>query len=145
MDTKAVTILLVDDDVIDVKSIKRAFVKARIGNPVVVAGNGEEALEILRGQNGREQIERPYLILLDINMPRMGGLQFLKVLRADNEIADSVVFILTTSDDDADRLSAYDHNVAGYILKSQVGKDFLELISMLDHYWKIVEFPIDRP
>ena len=144
MQTKEVTILVVDDDEIDVKAIKRAFHKAKIVNPVVVAGNGEEALDILRGENGQTQIARPYLILLDINMPRMGGLSFLKHMRADESISDAIVFILSTSDDDADRLSAYKNHVAGYVLKTQVGKDFMELVGMLDHYWKVVEFPIDR-
>lgn len=141
MATKEVTILLVEDDELDVDMTTRAFKKAKIANPIVSAADGQVALDYLRGENGRDRIERPYIVLLDLNMPRMGGHEFLQEVRNDPTLTDSIVFVLTTSDADRDRWAAYEKHVAGYILKSKVGEGFMELISMLDHYWKIVELP----
>ncbi|RUP22418.1 response regulator, partial [Methylobacterium sp.] len=76
-----VNILLVDDDEVDVQGLKRAFKKSKIGNPITVARDGIEALEILRGQNGRERLPKPHLVLLDLNMPRMNGIEFLEAVR----------------------------------------------------------------
>ena len=76
-------------------------------------------------------------------MPRMNGLEFLEQIRKDPQLAGAIIFVLTTSDYDKDRVQAYEKNVAGYILKGNVGDDFLKLISMLEHYWKIVEFPVE--
>ena len=74
-------------------------------------------------------------------MPRMNGLEFLTELRADPELRDSIVFVLTTSRSDEDRVASYNLNVAGYIVKSDVGAGFVRLLGLLDHYWRIVEFP----
>ncbi len=139
--TKAATILLVEDDDLDVEATRRAFTKAKIANPIVHANNGEEALDVLRGDNGKEKLARPYIILLDLNMPRMNGIEFLEHIRDDEELADSIVFILTTSDAHEDQWAAYKKQVAGYIVKNNVGTDFLKLISLLEHYWKVVELP----
>lgn len=87
---------------------------------------------------------RPNLILLDLNMPRMGGIEFLEELRTDPNLKDSVVFVLTTSDAEADRLAAYDHFVAGYMVKSKIGENFFQLADMLEGYWRIVELPETR-
>lgn len=141
MTEKTVTFLLVEDDEVDVKAIKRSLDALRIANPLVVARDGREALECLRGQNGRPKIESPYLILLDLNMPRMNGLEFLAELRADRELNTAVVFVLTTSRDERDRLSAYEKHVAGYIVKSNVADSFAEAMKLIDHYWRVVEFP----
>lgn len=141
MTEKTVTFLLVEDDEVDVKAIKRSLDELRIANPLVVARDGREALEFLRGQNGREKVESPFLILLDLNMPRMNGLEFLAELRADRELNTSVVFVLTTSRDERDRLSAYEKHVAGYIVKSNVADSFAEAMRLIDHYWRVVEFP----
>ena len=139
-----VNILLVEDDLVDVMSVKRAFRDLKIGNPLFEARDGVEALEYLRGTNGREAIPRPVIILLDLNMPRMGGIEFLKELRADEELRASIVFVMTTSDAEEDRVGAYSLNVAGYVLKHSPGHSFLDAISMLEHYWRVVEFP-DQP
>lgn len=136
---KEVTILVVDDDDVDVMGVERALKKLRIGNPLVRARDGLEALALLRAP---EVIPRPYIILLDINMPRMNGLEMLAELRADAALSSSVVFILTTSKDDADKVAAYQQHVAGYIIKSQVGDGFLRVLEMLDHYWRVVELPV---
>lgn len=132
-----VSILLVEDDDIDAMGIKRALNKLRVANPLHRASDGIEALEILRG----DQIQHPYLILLDLNMPRMSGLEMLEELRADPKLTDSVVFVLTTSKDDEDIMAAYKEHISGYIVKSQLNPDFTELFDLLDHYWRLVEFP----
>jgi len=132
---------LVEDNAIDQEAIKRAFQRHRIGNPVHVAADGIEALARLRGSDGQPKLPRPYLVLLDLNMPRMNGVELLRELRADPELHDSIVFVLTTSKRDEDRIASYDLNVAGYVVKSDVGAGFIRLIELLDHYWRIVEFP----
>jgi CheY-like chemotaxis protein len=123
--------------------LSRAFKAANISNPLYFAHDGIEALEMLRGTNGRPQLPRPYLILLDLNMPRMDGIEFLKELRKDEELKKSIVFIMTTSDADEDKAKAYDLGVAGYILKSNPANAFLETAALLNTYWRVVEFPAD--
>ena len=143
MKTKTVTFLLVEDDDIDITALKRALKKAKFANPVRIARDGIEALDILRGTNDQERIESPYLILLDINMPRMNGIEFLKEMRADETLKSDIVFVLTTSSAEEDIVSAYNYNVAGYILKSNAAQSFQTAIDMLDSYWKVVEFPVE--
>jgi len=135
------TILMVDDDKVDVKALKRALRELKIANPVVEAANGIEALEYLRGENGREKIAPPCLVLLDLNMPRMTGIEFLAELRADPALRRTLVFVMTTSAAEDDRMQAYDKNVAGYVLKHNPGQSFLDSINKLECYWRIVEFP----
>lgn len=142
MNASQVEILLVDDDDVDAEAVERAFRKLKIENPITKAGNGLEALEILRGDSGEQKVSRPFIILLDINMPKMNGHEFLEELRADPVLADSIVFVLTTSQADRDKVEAYQRNVAGYILKSNAGEDFSNLVGLLDRYWRHVELPI---
>jgi CheY-like chemotaxis protein len=141
MKTSPVTVLLVEDDDIDIEAVRRAFHEKKILNPMRIARDGVEALEILRGQNGQEPISTPYMILLDINMPRMNGFEFLDVIRSDPKLKKAVVFVLTTSDDDQDMMRAYERNVAGYIVKSEAGSGFLDAVALFDHYWRVVELP----
>jgi CheY-like chemotaxis protein len=136
-----VNLLLVDDDEIDVQGLKRAFAKSRIANPITVARDGIEALEFLRGENGRPKLSKPYLILLDLNMPRMNGLEFLEAIRADEDLKRSVVFMITTSKAEEDKARAYAQNVAGYIVKQDPANTFMQAVALMEHYWKIVEFP----
>lgn len=138
-----VTVLLVEDDQVDAEAVRRAFQKQKIANPLVEVNDGVEALSLLRGEQGNP-LPRPYIILLDLNMPRMNGLEFLKHLREDEKLRDSIVFVLTTSDDNRDKLAAYEQHVAGYMVKSRAGKDFLDLTALLDHYWRIIEMPPSR-
>ncbi len=138
---REVHVLLVDDDVVDVKAVKRAFAKHGLENPMTIAKDGQEALHILRGEAGRPRLEAPYVILLDLNMPRMNGLELLDVLRSDVSLRRAVVFVLTTSAHDQDKLAAYDRNVAGYVLKSQVGSDGCRLAAMLRAYCELVSLP----
>ncbi len=136
-----VHILLIDDDEVDVRVVKRAFQKQKLANPIRVATDGIEGLEALRGQNGWPPLPRPYLILLDLNMPRMNGLTFLQELRCDPDIQDSIVFVLTTSDDDNDKVAAYQQHVAGYLLKNDVSHEFLHKVQMLEQFWLSIQFP----
>jgi CheY-like chemotaxis protein len=121
--------------------LNRAFKAAKISNPVSFAHDGIEALEMLRGTNGRPRLRRPFLILLDLNMPRMDGIEFLRELRKDDELKKSIVFIMTTSDANEDKVKAYNLGVAGYILKTTPANAFLETAALLDTYWRVVEFP----
>ena len=138
--TPIVNVLLVDDDEIDVETVQRSFEEHQLTNPITHAKDGRQALEILRGENGAA-FPRPYVILLDINMPRMNGLEFLDELRADPQFRDSVVFVLTTSDSERDRQAAYARHVAGYMVKSRVGYGFDAVTEMMQGYWKAVVLP----
>ena len=131
-------ILLVEDDEVDVMNVRRAFRKNNITNPLWVAGNGLEALDLLR--SGEIPADRR-LVLLDLNMPRMNGIEFLRELRADPELAATPVVVLTTSDDERDRVEAYNLNVAGYILKPVTFVNFVEAMATLNRYWTLVEMP----
>lgn len=135
---EAVSILLVEDDDIDAEGIKRALRKLKVANPFYRARDGIEGLEMIRN----ELLNSPYLILLDLNMPRMGGIAMLKEIRKDPLLTQSVIFVLTTSKDDEDKMSAYKEHIAGYILKSSLDSGFNDLIQLLDHYWRLVEFPV---
>ena len=134
-------ILLVDDDDGDAKAVERSFRKAKIANPLTRAVDGMEALEMLRGTNGKTKLPSPCVMLVDLNMPRINGIQFIQALRADKALHRSVVFVLTTSKRDEDKLAAYELNVAGYILKATAGADFMNLVNLVECYWRIVELP----
>jgi CheY-like chemotaxis protein len=134
---KHATILLAEDDDVDAKMVMRAFTKLRIANPIVRAKDGVMALELLKNNT----VTKPYIILLDLNMPRMGGLEFLEQLRSDPVLNTSIVFVLTTSKDDEDKVAAYKQNIAGYIIKEKLQNGFDELVKLLDCYWRIVELP----
>jgi len=135
---RTVNVLLVDDDAVDARAVQRAFREHKIGNPLFRARDGLEALDMLRGANGADPVPGPRMVLLDLNMPRMGGIEFLKELREDPELGGTVVFVLTTSEADEDRAAAYKEHIAGYIVKSDVGERFLSLVRLLDAYWRVV-------
>jgi CheY-like chemotaxis protein len=132
-------LLHVEDDELCLMGMQRAFKAAKFANPISCAHDGIEALEILRGTNGRTRLPRPFLILLDLNMPRMNGLEFLRVIRTDEELKRSVVFVLTTSAAVEDKVMAYTLGVAGYILKTNPANAFLETTALLDTYLRVVE------
>lgn len=138
---RPVSILLVDDDDGDAKAVTRAFGRERIGNPIIRAVDGLDALDMLRGENGRDRLEPPYIMLVDVNMPRMSGIQLVEQLREDANLNRSIVFMLTTSKRDEDKMAAYDLNVAGYVVKENAGGDFLSLIDLLGCYWRVIEMP----
>ena len=138
MDERALNILLVEDDEVDVMTVKRAFVKAKLTNTIFVAQNGVEALELLRTQTVPPERR---VVLLDLNMPRMNGIEFLREVRKDPALALLTVIVLTTSNEDRDRVEAYELNVAGYLLKPVTFHDFADVMATLNKYWTLMEMP----
>ena len=138
MNDHALNILLVDDDEIDVMTVKRAFARANITNKLFVATDGIEALQLLRS-DGIPASRR--LVLLDLNMPRMNGIELLREIRADAALHALTVVVLTTSNEDRDRVEAYQLNVAGYLLKPVTFHAFAEVMSTLNKYWTLMEMP----
>jgi CheY-like chemotaxis protein len=138
MSNSSLNILLVEDDEIDVMNVKRAFDKNHITNALFVAGNGLEALEKLR--NG-EVPQGRRIVLLDLNMPKMNGIEFLRELRTDPALAPTPVVVLSTSNNDRDKIDAFSLNVAGYLVKPVTFAEFSELMVTLNKYWTLVEMP----
>ena len=128
--------VLAHRDEIAVANVRRAFEKGKIDNPLFRASDGLEALEMLRGDT--VPCERR-LVLLDINMPRMDGIEFLRELRADPDLRKTAVVVLTTSDAERDRIEAYGFNVAGYLVKPLRFVAFVELMTTLTHYWTLMD------
>jgi CheY-like chemotaxis protein len=137
---QALNIVLVEDDDGDAKALQRAFQRAKIANPLIRVRDGVEALDLLRGQMDIIP-PRKFVVLCDINMPRMNGLELLAEIRKDPKLCKTLIFMLTTSDDRSDIDTAYRNNVAGYIVKSRAGHMFLDLMNTLDAYWRVVELP----
>ncbi|WP_034256891.1 response regulator [Adhaeribacter aquaticus] len=112
-----VSIMLVEDDYMDVRNVERELKKINVDIPLYTARNGREALAMLRGEGVPQINPLPSVIMLDINMPRMNGLEFLAELRKDPILKDLNVFIMTTSSEDSDRMAAQNLHVSGYIEK----------------------------
>lgn len=140
--TAPVKFLVIDDDIVSVMAIKRALSKLKIVNPVAVAKDGESALEILRAETSKEGGLPPFLVILDLNMPRMDGFEFLEEVRSDKSLHRAVIFVLSTSDMPQDIAAAYDKNIAGYIVKDELGDSFEAALNMIDSYVKVVELPV---
>lgn len=138
-----INILLVEDDEVDILNVKRAFKKNNITNPLYIAGNGLEALDMLRGTNEQSPVipEHRRLVLLDLNMPRMNGIEFLQELRIDPRLKSIPVVVLTTSEGEQDRVEASQLNVAGYLLKPVQFSEFVELMAVLNKYWMLSKMP----
>lgn len=132
-----IILLLVEDDDIDAEGIERAFAANKIANLIVRANDGLEALELL----DTESFKQPYVILLDLNMPRMGGIDFLKKLRQHPVHSNAVVFVLTTSSADKDIVATYDEHISGYFIKNEMGSNFFDVAKLFDGYWKMVKLP----
>lgn len=141
MKSSPVTILLVEDDDIDAMTVKRGLAATNILNPLVRAHDGVEALEMLLGTHGKTKLSPPYLLLVDIRMPRLDGLGLVRAIRSNPILQRTVVFMLTTSDSDRDQAAAYDAHVAGYIVKTNVRDHFIRLAHMLEYYLMIVSPP----
>lgn len=143
MEKRTVNVLLVEDDEVDVMNVQRAFRRNHIDNPLYIAQNGLDALQMLRGSaDGPPSVPgHRRLVLLDINMPKMNGLEFLEELRQDDALKSTPVVVLTTSDADQDRLEAYRLNVAGYILKPVTFETFAAVMVALSQYWDLCEIP----
>lgn len=138
MEDRVLNIVLIEDDEVDIMNVRRAFEASKIANPLFVAGNGLEGLELLR--SGQVPGTRR-IILLDLNMPKMNGIEFLRELRKDPQLHATPVIVLTTSNDERDKINAYDLNVAGYLLKPVTFSNFCEAIAALNTYWTLVELP----
>ena len=139
-----VPILLVEDDLVDVKTVKRALKENRITNPLHIAGHGEEALDYLRHQGqyaDPASSPRPGIIFLDLNMPVMGGIEFLKVVKADDELKRIPVLVMTTSHEESDRVESFGLGVAGYVIKPVDFIKFVEAVRVIDLYWTLSELP----
>lgn len=135
------TLLLVEDDDVAAESVVRSLNRIACPFPVVWAEDGGMALGALRGQDPLRPVPRPRVVLLDLNMPRVDGFEFLAQLRIDPDLQSEVVFVLTTSDSDTDRTRAYHSQIAGYMVKSAVGPQFSRLASLLVSYEAAVRFP----
>jgi CheY-like chemotaxis protein len=141
MTDAVVTILLVDDDRVDTMAIRRAFQALKFTNPVIEARNGIRALERLRGENGQEKVPWPFLVLLDLEMPRMGGFEFLETLRDDPALRRTPVFVMSGSSEAGHRVRAYDMNIAGFIRKQSPSQSFLKAVRVIHDYVRVMEFP----
>ena len=139
--TTPVKFLIVADDLVSVMAIKRALKKLKIVNPIVVAKDGVEALDVLREFCGPDSVLPPFLVTLDINMPRMDGFEFLEAVRNDPALHRAIIFVLSTSDAPKDIAKAYDKNIAGYIIKDDLGDSFTKALNMIDTYSRVVELP----
>ena len=126
------SILLVEDDEVDVMTLKRVFRKISVDNPLYVCSDGEKVLDWL----GEHRKEKPGLILLDLNMPRMNGLEFLHMLKKDKDLQVIPVVVLTTSADLNDQAESFRNNVAGYMLKSIDYQEFILSMTVIRDYWQ---------
>lgn len=137
MTAKQATIFVVEDDDVDFKLLMRAFDKRKIANVVIRAVDGIDALEKLKSG----EVSKPFIVLLDINMPRMNGQEFLKEIRQDPEHQDTVVFLVTTSEEDEDIRQGFSQHVAGYFLKDNVAGSLDKIVDVINGYWQIVVLP----
>ncbi len=138
MRTPNQTILLVEDDEVDAMTVKRALKELHVTNPLVVRENGEEALAYLRDPNN----EKPCLILLDLNMPVMSGIEFLQVGKQDDALKAIPVVVLTTSQEQQDKVASFNLGVAGYMAKPVIYQQFVEVMRTINAYWTISEIPL---
>jgi CheY-like chemotaxis protein len=137
-------ILLVDDSENDVKLIKAALEEAHFGNEIVVAEDGEEALDFLykRGKFANDKSEDPVFILLDIKMPLMDGIEVLKIIRADDTFNKVPVIMLTSSRDSGDMQACYDSGANSFVVKPVNISDFMMVVKELGQYWVVIN---ERP
>ncbi len=138
----ALNILLIDDDDVATDGVIRSLRKVPLDCHIVTAEDGLEGLEILRGQHPEREIGQPLLVVVDLNMPRMDGLEFLAELRADENLHGTVAFVLTTSNRDSDRARAYQKHIAGYMVKSELGPQFSKLAELLNTYGQSIILPV---
>ena len=138
-------VLVVEDNDLDVENLQRCLRRMKIENPVFRAKDGVEGLDRLRGRDPETGMKRPYVVLLDLNMPRMNGIEFLEEIRKDPlALSDTPVFVLTTSDHHRDIQAAHRHNVCGYIVKPMDRTEMMEALGMLNSYWQVCKLPIEN-
>lgn len=129
------TILLIEDDRVDIMTVQRALKKNNISNPLHIARTGLDALDMLRGKGGAKKIPTPGLILLDLNLPKMSGIEFLRELRNDPQLKDLHIIVLTSSNEPKDRAAAFEYDVDDYIVKPHSFDDFTLAIATILAYW----------
>jgi CheY-like chemotaxis protein len=139
---KPIQVVLIEDDEVEAGKIGQACRNFNVNCDIVRFHDGTKALEALHGPFGATLLTRPFVILLDLDLPHMGGMAFLDKLRADPVWRRSIVFVLTTSTSEEDTAAAYDRRVAGYLVKETLGADYMALCELLDVYEKSVQFPI---
>lgn len=127
---KPLSILLVEDDDVDAMSIQRAFRNTPLAENIVRARDGQEALDVLKSGD----IASPFVVLLDLNMPRMDGFEFLQHIRSDDSLTHAVIFVLTTSQSEKDMLAAYKQHIAGYLVKQSNGLQMEDIRKLLEIY-----------
>ena len=130
-------LLIIEDDQVDVMTIKRALKEIHVANPVIHMENGEDAIHYLRNASN----EKPCIILLDLNMPVMSGIEFLQVVKNDADLRRFPVIVLTTSEEQQDKLNSFNLGVAGYMAKPVDYRQFVEVMRSIDLYWTISELP----
>lgn len=128
-------ILLVEDDVVDAMTVKRALKDLNVTNKLIVKGNGEEALAYLRDENN----ERPCIIILDLNMPKMNGIEFLRAVKQDEQLRRIPAVVLTTSKGEQDRFQTFDLSIAGYMIKPVEYPQFVDVVRNINLYWTLSE------
>ncbi len=139
-----IPILLVEDDDVDVETVIRAFEENKITNPLYVVDNGEEALDFLRHEGAYrdpKEFPRPGIILLDLNMPIMNGIEFLQIAKNDDDLKTIPVIVLTTSEEENDRVESFKFSVAGYVIKLVEFEDFVKAVKTIDVYWTLSQLP----
>lgn len=130
-------LLLVEDDQVDAMTVKRAFKEIHIANRLEIVSNGSEALSFLRNSEN----ETPCIILLDLNMPKMNGVEFLKIKNQDENIRRIPVIVLTTSEEEQDRANSFDLGIAGYMVKPVDYRSFVDVVKTIDLYWTLSRLP----
>ncbi len=133
--SKDETILLIEDDRVDIMTVQRALQKNEISNPLHIARTGLEALSMLRGDSGFEKIPPPALILLDLNLPKMSGIEFLRKLRSDPELKELHIIVLTSSNEPKDRAAAFEYDVDDYIVKPHSFDEFTRAMATILAFW----------
>jgi CheY-like chemotaxis protein len=137
MNNTPVNILLIEDDEIDIMNVKKALKKLQLSCALFVANDGEEALRMLYSH----EVPYPRVILLDLNMPKMNGIEFLSRVRTDEELRHNMVFIMTTSNEERDKQAAFNLNVSGYIIKHFDSNEFIASFAKLSNFWMVNQFP----
>lgn len=130
-------ILLVEDDKVDAMTVRRALKEIKVTNNVILASNGEEAIEYLL----KPDSEMPCIILLDLNMPKMNGLEFMKVAKENEKLRKIPIVVLTTSSEERDRMNSFQNGVAGYMTKPVDYQQFVDVIKTINIYWTLSELP----
>jgi len=130
-------ILLVEDDQVDAMTVKRALKDIKVTNRLDIVNDGEAALTFLKNPEN----EKPGIILLDLNMPRMNGIEFLKIAKKDKSLKKIPVVVLTTSKEDQDKVDSFNLGVAGYMIKPVDYRKFVEVVKTIDMYWTLSELP----